>query len=122
MPPVILALELKGRPVGKIDYKIEIEIYKGKGCDHHRIGEKYKYPEDIGKLCPWLLDSVNSMVRVLQFGGSLPWKYKDTEYEKAINPDGITTEFIRCPDPTDAGVVVKLTRKKLVAPKEVGWS
>ena len=122
MPPVILALELKGRPVGKIDYKIEIEIYKGKGCDHHRIGEKYKYPEDIGRLCPWLLDSVNSMVRVLQFGGSLPWKYKDTEYEKAINPDGITTEFIRCPDPTDAGVVVKLTRKKLVAPKEVGWS
>jgi len=72
MPPVILALELKGRPVGKIDYKIEIEIYKGKGCDHHRIGEKYKYPEDIGKLCPWLLDSINSMVRVLQFGGSLP--------------------------------------------------
>jgi hypothetical protein len=41
------------------------------------------------------------MMRVLQFGGLLPWKYKDTEYEKMLDPDGITTEFIRCPDPTD---------------------
>jgi hypothetical protein len=53
---------------------------------------------------------------------SITWKYKDTEYAKAIDPDGITTEFIRCPDPTDAGVVVKLVRKKLVVPNEVGWS
>jgi uncharacterized repeat protein (TIGR04076 family) len=108
--------------MGKINYEIEIEIFEGNGCDYHRIGEKYKYPDDIGKLCPWLLDSINSMVRVLLFGGSLPWKYKDTEYEKTINPEGITTEYIRCPDPTDAGVVVKLTRKKLKAVKEVGWS
>lgn len=68
------------------------------------------------------MDSINSMIRVLQFGGSLPWKYNDTEYAKTINPEGITTEYIRCPDPTDAGVVVKLTRKKLIAPMEVGWS
>ncbi len=52
----------------------------------------------------------------------MPWKYKDTEYEKMIEPDEITTEFIRCPDPTDAGVVVKITREKLILPKEVGWS
>ena len=108
--------------MGKINYEIEIEIFKGKGCDHHRLGEKYKYPEDIGNLCPWLLDSINSMIRVLQFGGTLPWKYKDTEYEKIIDTDGITTEFIRCPDPTDAGVVAKITRKKLNEPKEAGWS
>ena len=108
--------------MGKINYEIEIEIFKGKGCDQHRIGEKYNYPEDIGKICPWLLDSINSMVRVLQFGGCLPWKYKDTEYEKMIDKNGITTEFIRCPDPTEAGVVVKVTSKKLKVPKEVGWS
>lgn len=70
--------------MGKINYEIEIEIFKGKGCDHHRLGEKYRYPEDIGNLCPWLLDSINSMIRVLQFGGTLPWKYKDTEYEKRL--------------------------------------
>jgi uncharacterized repeat protein (TIGR04076 family) len=109
-------------PVGKVNYEIEIEIFRGKGCDYHRIGEKFRYPEDTGKLCPWLLDSINSMVRVLQFGGSLPWKYKNTEYEKTISQEGITTEFVRCPDPTDAGLVVRLTRKKLEAPKEVGWS
>jgi uncharacterized repeat protein (TIGR04076 family) len=108
--------------VGKINYEIEIEIFKGKGCDYHRIGEKYKYPEDIGKLCPWLLDSINSMIRVLQFGGTLPWKYRDTEYEKMIDADAITTEFIRCPDPTDAGLVAKVIRKKLETAKEVGWS
>jgi len=108
--------------VGKINYEIEIEIYKGEGCDHHRVGETFRYPDDIGKLCPWLLDSINSMIRVLQFGGTLPWKYKETEYEKMVDTDGITTEFIRCPDPTDAGVVAKITRRKLIALKDVGWS
>jgi uncharacterized repeat protein (TIGR04076 family) len=92
-----------------IHYAIEIEIFKGEGCDHHRKGDTYRYPEDIGRICPWLLDSINSMIRVLQFGGTLPWKYKDTEYEKMIDCDGVTTEFVRCPDPTNAGVVAKIT-------------
>ena len=108
--------------MGEISYDIEVEIFKGNRCDHHRVGETYTYPEDMGKLCPWLLDSINSMVRVLQFGGSLPWTYKESEYEKEIDPEGITTEYIRCPDPTDAGVVAKITRKKRVAPKNVGWA
>ena len=108
--------------MGNIHYEIEIEIYKGKGCDAHRVGQKYTYPEDIGKLCPWLMDSINAMVRVLQFGGSLPWEYKDTEYEKEIDPETTTTEYIRCPDPTDAGVVAKVTRKKLKMPRQVGWA
>ncbi len=108
--------------MGKIHYEIEIEIIKGEGCAHHRLGEKFKYPDDIGGLCPWLLDSVNAMVRVLQFGGTLPWKYPGTEYEKKIDGEGVTTEFVRCPDPTDAGVVVKITRRPLSVPAEVGWS
>jgi hypothetical protein len=62
------------------------------------------------------------MIRVLQFGGTLPWEYKDTEYEKMIEPNGITTEFVRCPDPTDAGVVAKIVRRKLSEPQVVGWS
>jgi len=52
------------------------------------------------------------MIRVLQYGGTLPWKYEDTPYEKEINPEGVTTEFVRCPDPTSNGVVLKITRKK----------
>lgn len=108
--------------MGKINFEIEIEIFKGEECDHHRTGETYRYPEDIGNLCPWLLDSKNSMIRVLQFGGTLPWKHKGADYEKIAETDGITTEFVRCPDPTNAGVVVKITRKKLIEPKGVGWS
>lgn len=108
--------------MGTTEYELEIEIFEGQKCDHHKLGQKFRYPEDIGQICPWLLDSINSMVRVLQFGGTMPWKYKGTRYEKAIDPEGTTTEFVRCPDPTDAGVVVKITRKRLEAPKEVGWS
>ncbi len=66
--------------------------------------------------------SINSMIRVLQFGGTLLWKYQDTGYEIVIDLDGITTEFIHCPNPTDAGVVAKITRTKLSSQKAVGWS
>ena len=34
------------------------------------------------------------------------WKIKE------IDPDGTTTEFVRCPDPTSSGVVLKIIRKK----------
>jgi len=39
----------------------------------------------------------------------LPWKYEDTPYEKVIDPDSVTTEYVRCPDPT-ADLVAKITR------------
>ena len=107
--------------MGTTNYEIEIEIFEGAGCDQHRLGQKFKYPEDIGNICPCLLDSINSLIRVLQFGGTLPWKYNGTKYEKIIDPNGTTTEYIRCPDPTDAGVVAKINRRKLSEPKEVGW-
>ena len=105
--------------MGKIDYTIELEVYEGTGCDLHQAGERFQYPEDMGRLCPWLADNVNSMIRVLQFGGELPWKYQGTPYEKEKSPD-LTTEFVRCPDPTTNGIVVKITRKA-VEPREVGW-
>jgi uncharacterized repeat protein (TIGR04076 family) len=106
--------------MGTIHYDIELEIYEGEGCDMHDVGETFRYPDDIGHVCPWLLDSVNSMVRVLQFGGTLPWKYAGTPYEKTIETE--ITEFVRCPDPTSAGVVVKITRKPRNTPKLVGWA
>ena len=111
-----------GKKMGKIDYQIVLEIFEGGGCEVHTVGQKFRYPEDMGKLCPWLLDSINGMVRVLQFGGTLPWAYKGTPYEKATDPDDTTTEFVRCPDPTPSGVVVKITRKRLEEPKVVGWA
>ena len=95
-------------------YRIDIEIVESKGgtCVQHNVGDKFLYPVDRGRICPWLLDSMNGAIRVLEFGGTLPWLYEGTPYKKVIDPEGVTTEFIRCPDPTASGVVAKITRTK----------
>lgn len=95
-------------------YKIEVEIYEiGKKTRCYKGGEKFKYPEDRGKVCHWLQDSMNAAIRVLQYGGTLPWLYTGTPYEKVINKNGVTTEFIRCPDPSEAGVIAKIIRTEI---------
>lgn len=91
-------------------YKIEIEIYEARPdtwC--HKKGDKFVYPEEIGKICPWLLGSLRDFLVALQHGATLPWKYEGTPYSKVIDPDGVTTEYVRCPDPTSA-LVAKITR------------
>ena len=90
---------------------IRLEIFES-GCRKHHVGQKFKYEEDAGMICPWLLDSANTMIRVLKYDGRLGWSYKGTPYEKIINKDGVTTEFVRCPDPTSSGVVLKITAMK----------
>lgn len=94
-------------------YKIEIEIFEAREDSWcHKKGDKFKYPEDIGKICPWLASSMHDFIILLQRGVSLEWKYSGTPYEKVIDPDGITTEYIRCPDPT-ADLVAKIIRTKV---------
>ncbi|MBI5934164.1 MAG: hypothetical protein HY867_10685 [Chloroflexi bacterium] len=116
------------------EYAIELEIWEGNSRQARedgthpdfvkegicpwmygrlQVGQKFNYPDQMGELCPWLLDSVTGMIRALENGGTLPWRYTGTPYEKAIDPDGVTTEFARCPDPTKAGIVVKITRTTL---------
>lgn len=92
------------------EYAIEIEVMEGQASLCHQVGERFSYPDDRGNMCPWLLDSMEGMLRVLMFGGTLPWRYTGTPYEKQIDPEGVTTEFVRCPDPTEHGIVVKITR------------
>ncbi len=89
-------------------------MYRGDGVQSYQVGQRFSYPEDVGKLCPWLLDSLHGVIHALRSGGTLPWRYKDTPYEKVIDPDGVTTEFIRCIDPTDSGIVVKVIRTRLL--------
>ena len=94
-------------------YKIEIEIFEARPdtwC--HKKGDKFAYPADWGKLCPWLRASLNEFVRLLENGVTLPWKYEGTPYEKVIDPEGVTTEYVRCPDPTSA-LVAKITRARV---------
>ena len=115
------------------EYQIELEIFEGNAgrfCTDgphpdfakegvcawmygsYQVGQTFRYPDDLGKLCPWLVDSMTGMLRALENGGTLPWRYRGTPYEKVIDPDGITTEFVRCPDPT-VPVVIKITRTAL---------
>jgi uncharacterized repeat protein (TIGR04076 family) len=112
-------------------YRMELEIYEGNAGQLRTDGtfpdlvkegicawmyeryQKFDYPGDLGKLCPWLVDSMTGMIRALQHGGTLSWKYKGTPYEKVIDPDGVTTEFVRCPDPSASGIVIKITRTAL---------
>ncbi|MFC1564745.1 hypothetical protein ACFL6G_07390 [candidate division KSB1 bacterium] len=92
-------------------YEWEIEIYEAREdtwC--HKKGDKFKYPDEYGRICPWLRDSMNGFIRTLENGGTLGWRYEGTPYEKQIDPNGITTEFVRCPDPT-ANLVAKITKK-----------
>jgi hypothetical protein len=117
------------------EYTIELEIYQGRGgrpradgthpdlvkegiCawmyGSYEVGHRFRYPEDLGLLCPWLVDSLTGFLRALENGGTLPWKYSGTSYQKAIDPDGVTTEFVRCPDPTASGIVVKITRTAML--------
>ena len=94
-------------------FKLDIEIYEARQdtwC--HKKGDKFDYPKDMATICPWLLSSMHDFIRLLQNDVTLTWKYEGTPYEKIINKDGITTEYVRCPDPT-ANLVAKITRTEI---------
>ncbi len=114
--------EGKGSDINKNDKNITPDfanegicawMYRGDGKDSFQKGKRFKFPEDMGQMCPWLTDSINTVVRVLAHGGILPWTYEGTNYKKEIDPEGVTTEFIRCIDPSDSGIVVKVIRTKI---------
>lgn len=112
-PPAVPAQQPQLAPPRR-RYRFDVEIVECKAgrCAQHKLGDRFVYPADRGRMCSWLLDSMGAAIRVLEYGGTLPWLYEGTPYKKVIDPEGITTEFIRCPDPTDSGVVVKITRTR----------
>jgi len=94
-------------------YKIDIEIFEARSDSWcHKKGDAFAYPADWGKLCPWLRASLNEVVRLLEYGVTLPWRYEGTAYAKVIDPEGVTTEYIRCPDPT-SNLVAKIVRTRV---------
>jgi len=88
-------------------------MYRGDGQQSYRVGQRFRYPDDVGKICPWLLASMDGFIKVLRYGGTLPWNYAGTPYEKVMDSEGVTTEFVRCPDPSASGIVVKIIRTKI---------
>ncbi len=115
--PPILAPGAAETPAGEAQvpkrFKIGIEIYEAREDSWcHKKGDRFEYPADMAKLCPWLLSSMHDFIRLLQNDVTLTWKYEGTPYEKVINENGVTTEFVRCPDPT-ADLVAKITRTEI---------
>ncbi|NHJ86734.1 MAG: hypothetical protein FK734_14820 [Asgard group archaeon] len=95
-------------------YKITLEVFESScNLEGHKKGDIFNYPEDRGKMCIWLLAAAEPMIKVLLFDGTLPWKYEGTKYQKEIDKNGITTEFVRCQDPTDHNLVLKIIRKRV---------
>ncbi len=93
-------------------YRFQIEVVNPPGslCHAHKVGQKYSYPEDLGKICPWLRDAMGGILRAMEWGAVFPWDYDATPYRKVSDANGVTTEFVHCPDPTRNGIVVKITR------------
>ena len=94
-------------------YEYEIEIFEAREdtwC--HKQGDKFTYPGDYGRICTWLRGAMDKFIAVMEQGGELSWRYEGTPYEKEIDPDGVTTEFVRCPDPT-ADLVAKITKTRI---------
>ncbi len=98
-------------------YRFEIEVVAPRNplCHAHKMGERFAYPEDLGRMCPWLRDSMSGILRAMEWGAVFPWDYDGTPYQKVSDPNGVCTEFVHCPDPTANGIVVKITRRTLHA-------
>lgn len=109
-PASVAGIAFAGASAQRKRYKIDIEIFEArKDSWCHKKSDTFAYPADWGKLCPWLRASMIEFIRVLEWGVTLPWKYEGTPYEKVLDADGVTTEFVRCPDPT-ANLVAKIIR------------
>jgi uncharacterized repeat protein (TIGR04076 family) len=89
---------------GKIMNEISLEIVKilerGECPLGHKVGDKFRYPDDVGKICQSAYNSIYPSITTLRFDGSFPWSQdKDTT-------------MVCCPDPNNP-VVFKITRTKI---------
>ena len=76
-----------------------VDILEAGTCNYgHKVGDKFKYPEDRGKICAAAFHSIYPYALGIRMGGSFPWE----EDKKNIT--------ICCPDYKNP-VVFKITRK-----------
>ncbi len=91
----------------KYDISIEIvDILETGDCPrNHKIGDRFNYPEDLGKLCPTAFHVLYPSIEVLRSGGSFHY-YTDED------GDGIPdTDYSCCPD-RKRPVVFKMSRRE----------
>ena len=65
---------------------LEIEPAFGTWQDIRKIGEKFDYPEDMGKICPAAFNSIYPYIRMIESGGSMPF-FDEPNAHSACCPD-----------------------------------
>jgi uncharacterized repeat protein (TIGR04076 family) len=71
-------------------YKVSAEIVnileEGTCPAGHQIGEKFEYPDDVGKICPAAFHSIYPYIRIIQSGGYFPY-FDEPNAHSACCPD-----------------------------------
>ncbi len=70
----------------KVSIEITDILEEGTCPAGHKVGETFKYPEDIGKLCPAALNSIYPLIGVMESGGSKPY-FDEPNAHSACCPD-----------------------------------
>lgn len=66
------ALQKEGDTIISPDFSKEgicAWMYRGDGYTSYQAGQRFVYPQDWGKLCPWLVESLQGVITALRFGG-----------------------------------------------------
>ena len=70
----------------KVTLEITDILEEGTCPAGHKIGDTFKYPEDVGKLCPAALNSIYPYIRVIQSGGYFDF-FDEPNAHSACCPD-----------------------------------
>lgn len=70
----------------KVTIEITDILEEGTCPAGHMIDETFKYPEDVGKICPAAFHSIYPYVRIMESGGSYPF-FDDSDAHSACCPD-----------------------------------
>ena len=87
--------------MNKINLEIVNILEKGECPRGHKVGDKFEYPEEVGKICQSAYNSIYPYIVTLLYDGVFPWGKE--------NPDQTT---VCCPDPSNP-VVFRITRSKI---------
>ncbi len=67
----------------KYSFEIEVVAPQKPLCHYHKTGDKSAYPRDLGKICPWLRDSMNGMLSALEWERFSPGTTKALRFTRS---------------------------------------
>lgn len=57
--------------------QITLVVKEIQGTGHcgygHTVGQTFAWPQDMGKICPWVVYGLFPAITTLEYGGSFPW-------------------------------------------------